>query len=64
MLIGLDLVKIEDLEKKAGVKEEDLKNHLAMLERAMLIEREEECYRLTPRCTAYLDQLEGYDWRR
>jgi len=63
-LIGLDLVRIKELEAEMDLKELDLKNHLLMLEKALLVEQEEEGYRLTPRCIAYLDLCQGYEWRR
>lgn len=63
-LIGLDLLRIKDLEEEMDLKEQDLKNHLVMLEKALLVEQEEGEYRLTPRCIAYLDECQGYEWRR
>ena len=63
-LIGLDLVRIKVLEEEMELKEQDLKNHLVMLEKALLVEQEEGGYRLTPRCIAYLDLCQGYEWRR
>jgi predicted transcriptional regulator len=63
-LIGLDLVRIKVLEEEMELKEQDLKNHLVMLEKALLVEQEEGGYRLTPRCIAYLDECQGYEWRR
>jgi len=63
-LIGLDLVRIKELEAEMDLKEQDLKNHLIMLEQALLVEQAEGGYRLTPRCIAYLDECQGYEWRR
>ncbi len=63
-LIGLDMMRIWELEDKLDIAAKDLKDHLAMLEEARLIEQEEECFRLTPRCIAYLDECQGYEWRR
>ena len=62
--ISLDLVSIKHLQEEMDLKEQDLDSHLAMLERALLVEREEESYRLTPRCIAYLDECHGYEWKR
>jgi predicted transcriptional regulator len=55
---------MNEIGEELGLKGEELKDHLAILERALLVEREEECYRLTPRCIAYLDETRGYEWRR
>ncbi len=63
-LIGLDLVRIKELEEEMELKEQDLENHLLMLEQALLVEQVEGGYRLTPRCIAYLDECQGYEWRR
>ncbi len=63
-LIGMDLVRIKELEEEMELKEQDLKNHLLMLEQALLVEQAEGGYRLTPRCIAYLDERQGYEWRR
>ncbi len=63
-LIGLDLARIKELEKEMDLKENDLKNHLVMLEKALLVQQEEGGYRLTPRCIALLDEGQGYEWRR
>lgn len=63
-LIGLDMMRIWELEDGLEMRTKDLKDHLAMLERARLIERDEDCYRLTPRCVAYLDECQGYEWKR
>lgn len=63
-LIGLDLMRIWELEDELNLKAQDLKEHLAMLEEAKLVERDEEGFRLTPRCIAYLDECQGYEWRR
>jgi DNA-binding transcriptional ArsR family regulator len=62
--ISLDLVSMKHLQEEMDLKEQDLNSHLAMLERALLVEREEESYRLTPRCIAYLDECHGYEWKR
>jgi DNA-binding transcriptional ArsR family regulator len=62
--ISLDLVSMKHLQEEMDLKEQDLNRHLAMLERALLVEREEESYRLTPRCIAYLDECHGYEWMR
>jgi len=62
--ISLDLVSMKQLQEEMDLKEQDLNSHLAMLERALLVEREEESYRLTPRCIAYLDVCHGYEWKR
>ncbi len=63
-LIGLDLMRIWELEDELNLKAQDLKEHLDMLEEAKLVERDEEGFRLTPRCIAYLDECQGYEWRR
>ncbi len=63
-LIGLDMVRIKELEKEMELKEQDLKNHLEMLEKALLVQQDENGYRLTPRCIALLDEGQGYEWRR
>jgi predicted transcriptional regulator len=63
-LIGLDMMRIWELEDELEIKTKDLKDHLAMLEEARLVEQEEGCYRLTPRCVAYLNECQGYEWRR
>jgi predicted transcriptional regulator len=63
-LIGLDLMRIWELEDELELKTKELKDHLAMLEEARLVEQDEECYRLTPRCVAYLNECQGYEWRR
>ncbi|MDD1753150.1 MAG: hypothetical protein LUQ38_08705 [Methanotrichaceae archaeon] len=63
-IIGLDLKRLEDLQDEVRLKEQELNLHLVLLEQAMLLERDEECYRLTPRCLAYLDQCHGYELRR
>jgi len=63
-LIGLDLVGIAELKEELDLKEQDLENHLLMLEKALLVEQQEGEYRLTPRCIAYLDVCQGYEWRR
>jgi predicted transcriptional regulator len=63
-LIGLDLMRIWKLEDELNLKAQDLKEHLDMLEEAKLVERDEEEIRLTPRCIAYLDECQGYEWRR
>lgn len=63
-LIGLDLKRMEELRIELELKEHELNKHLTFLERAMLLEREEGRYRLTPRCVAYMDQCQGYEWAR
>lgn len=63
-LIGLDMMRIWELEEEMDLERQKLEDHLAMLEDARLVEQEEECYRLTPRCIAYLDEFQGYEWRR
>jgi hypothetical protein len=63
-LIGLDLKQLEELRDELKLKEKELNLHLVLLEQAMLLERDEESYRLTPRCLAYLDQCHGYELRR
>lgn len=63
-LIGLDMMRIWELEDELEMRTKDLKDHLAMLEDARLVERDEEGYRLTPRCVAYLDECQEYEWRR
>ncbi len=65
-LIGADLKTLQELQEKLELKEKDLRNHLSILEKALLVERDENgnCYKLTPRCIAYLDECEGYEWRR
>lgn len=63
-LIGLDMMRIWELEDELEIRTKDLKDHLAMLEDARLIEQDEEGYRLTPRCVAYLYECQGYQWRR
>jgi predicted transcriptional regulator len=63
-LIGLDMMRIWELEDELEIKTKDLKEHLAMLEEARLIEQDVEYFRLTPRCIAYLNECEGYEWRR
>jgi hypothetical protein len=62
--IGLELRRIQDIEVNLGINDDELNNHLSMLESAMLVEQEEGWYRLTPRCIAYLDECRGYEWRR
>lgn len=63
-LIGLDMMRIWELEDELNLKAQDLKEHLEMLEDARLVERDGEGFRLTPRCIAYLDECQGYEWRR
>jgi len=63
-LIGLDIIRIWELEDELNLKAQDLKVHLEMLEDARLVERDGEGFRLTPRCIAYLDECQGYEWRR
>jgi predicted transcriptional regulator len=62
--IGLEQKRIKEIGEKLGLNNNDLNAHLFLLERAMLIEQEEGCCRLTPRCIAYLDTKKGYEWRR
>lgn len=61
--IGAEIRRIKEIEKEIGLKDE-LEDHLSILERALLVERDDDCYRLTPRCVAYLDETIGYEWRR
>ena len=62
--ISIDLVSMKQLQEEMDLKEQDLNSHLAVLERALLVEREEESFKLTPRCIAYLDECCGYEWKR
>jgi predicted transcriptional regulator len=62
--IGLELRRLEEIGKQLDLGDEALREHLTVLERALLVEQEGEGYRLTPRCIAYLDQVGGYEWRR
>jgi predicted transcriptional regulator len=62
--ISFDLVTVTQLQKELDLKEQDLMNHLARLEQALLVVREEESCRLTPRCIAYLYECQGYEWKR
>jgi predicted transcriptional regulator len=63
-LIGLEQKKSQEIGELLGMTSNELDDHLSVLERAMLVEREEGCFRLTPRCIAYLDTRRGYEWRR
>ncbi len=65
-LIGSDLKTIQELEEILELKEKDLMNHLVLLEKASLVESDENenVYRLTPRCIAYLEACNGSEWRR
>jgi predicted Rossmann fold nucleotide-binding protein DprA/Smf involved in DNA uptake len=62
--IGFEQKKIKDIGEKLGLNNNELKAHLFLLERAMLVEQDEGCCRLTPRCIAYLDTKRSYEWRR
>lgn len=62
--IGFELRRMKEIGEELGLKGEELKDHLSLLERAHLVELEEGYYRLTPRCIAYLDETLGYKWRR
>jgi hypothetical protein len=62
--IGFDLRRMKEIEEVLGVNDKVLVDHLSVLERALLVEQEEGCYKLTPRYVAYLDEDEGYEWRR
>jgi predicted transcriptional regulator len=62
--IGLEQKRIKEIGETMGLNNNELEAHLFLLERAMLVEQEEGCCRLTPRCIAYLDTERGYVWRR
>jgi predicted transcriptional regulator len=62
--IGLEEKEITEIGETMGLNNNELKAHLFLLERAMLVEQEEGSCRLTPRCIAYLDTKRGYEWRR
>jgi predicted transcriptional regulator len=62
--IGFELKKLEEIGKELGVEDKELSEHIDKLEKALLLEKDGECYKLTPRCVAYLDGCEGYEWVR
>lgn len=62
--IGFELKKMREIGVELGLNDKELGDHLSLLEKSLLVEQEEGCYRLTPRCQAYLDEAKGYEWRR
>ncbi len=62
--IGFELKRMREIGVGLGLDDKELEDHLSLLEKALLVEQEEDCYRLTPRCRAYLDEAKGYEWRR
>jgi len=62
--IGFELIRMREIGEELGLNDEELGDHLTLLEKALLVEQEENRYRLTPRCRAYLDEANGYEWRR
>ena len=62
--IGFELKRMKEIGEELCLDDEELRGHLFLLERALLVEQEDSLYRLTPRCQAYLDEAKGYEWRR
>jgi predicted transcriptional regulator len=62
--IGFELKRLKEIGEAMGVDDKELENHISTLEEALLVEREGDCCKLTPRCKAYLDQRSGYEWAR
>ena len=62
--IGFELKRMREIGVELGLDDKELEDYLSLLEKALLVEQEEGCYRLTPRCRAYLDEAKGYEWRR
>jgi predicted transcriptional regulator len=62
--IGLEQRNNEEMKEKLGITSIELEDHLFVLEKALLVEREEDGFRLTPRCIAYIDTRRGYEWKR
>lgn len=62
--IGFELMRMREIGEELGLNDKELGDHLSLLEKALLVEQEDEGYRLTPRCIAYLDEAKGYKWRR
>ena len=63
-LIRFDLKRLDELQDESELEKQELNMHLALMEQAMLLERDEGGYKPTLRCLAYLDQSHGYELRR
>lgn len=62
--IGFELKRLKEIGEAMKIDDAELKDHISSLEEALLVEKDGDCYKLTPRCKAYLDQCSGYEWAR
>ncbi len=62
--IGFELKRLQEIGEAMGIDDKELEDHISTLEEALLVERAGDHCELTPRCKAYIDQRNGYEWRR
>lgn len=62
--IGFELRRMREIGGGLGLNDKELGDYLSILEKALLVEQEDYCYSLTPRCIAYLGEAKGYECRR
>jgi predicted transcriptional regulator len=62
--IGFELKRLQEIGEAMGIDDKELEDHISTLEEALLVERAGDRCELTPRCKAYIDQRNGYEWRR
>lgn len=62
--IGFELKRLQEIGEAMGIDDKELEDHISTLEEALLLERAGDRCELTPRCKAYIDQRNGYEWRR